>query len=48
VGEEAVLSSPTMPQGTSAALVTIEPQGPAGKRPTGPVALYGHRMTRLI
>jgi hypothetical protein len=46
-GEEAVLSSPTMPQGTSAALVTIEPAEVSAERPTGPVVLYGRDMIAL-
>jgi anti-sigma-K factor RskA len=47
-GEEGVLASPTMPHGTSAAMVTIEPMGSAGERPSGPVVLYGRNMAPLV
>jgi hypothetical protein len=46
-GDEAVLSSPTMPEGTTAAMVTIEPAEVAGDRPSGPVILYGRDMAAL-
>jgi hypothetical protein len=46
-GAEAVLSSPTMPEGTSAAMVTLEPVGRSGDRPSGPVVLYGSDFVRL-
>jgi hypothetical protein len=48
VGDEAVMSSPTMPLGTTAAIVTVEPAGQAPDRPTGPVALYGRHMAPLL
>lgn len=48
VGDEAVMSSPTMPEGTSAALVTVEPTGAPGERPTGPAVLYGKDMVALL
>lgn len=47
-GDEAVMSSPTMPKGTSAALVTVEPAGEPGARPTGPVVLYGRDIKPLV
>jgi len=47
-GDEAVMSSPTMPKGTSAALVTIEPAGDPGARPSGPVVLYGRDIKPLV
>jgi hypothetical protein len=47
-GDEAVMSSPTMPKGTSAALVTIEPAGEPGARPSGPVVLYGRDIKPLV
>jgi hypothetical protein len=47
-GNEAVMSSPTMPKGTSAALVTVEPAGELGKRPRGPVILYGRDIKPLV
>ena len=47
-GDEAVMSSPTMPKGTSAALVTIEPAGEPGARPSGPVVLYGRDIRPLV
>ncbi len=46
-GDEAVMSSPTMPAGTTAALITIEPTGVATERPQGPVVLYGRDMKPL-
>lgn len=46
-GDEAVMSSPTMPAGTTAALVTIEAAGVATARPQGPVVLYGRDMKPL-
>jgi hypothetical protein len=46
-GDEAVMSSPTMPEGTTAALVTVEPKGAAAERPKGPVVLYGRDMKPL-
>ncbi len=48
VGDEAVMSSTTMPRGASAALVTVEPTGAAGERPSGPVVLFGHDMAPLL
>ena len=47
VGDEAVMSSPTMPDGTSAAMVTIEPEGSTADRPSGPVALFGRKIAPL-
>lgn len=47
-GDEAVMSSPTMPKGTSAALITIEPAGEPGERPSGPVVLYGRNIKPLV
>lgn len=47
-GEEAVLTSPTMPLGTTAAVVTVEPVGTSPDRPSGPVVLYGNQMIRLL
>jgi len=47
-GDEAVMSSPTMPKGTSAALITVEPAGEPGKRPGGPVVLYGRDIKPLV
>ncbi len=47
-GDEAVMSSPTMPKGTSAALITVEPAGKPGKRPGGPVVLYGRDIKPLV
>ncbi|HEV8241205.1 MAG TPA: anti-sigma factor [Thermoanaerobaculia bacterium] len=47
-GSEAVMSSPTMPKGTSAALITIEPAGEPGARPSGPVVLYGRDIKPLV
>jgi len=47
-GEEGVLASPTMPSGTSAAMVTMEPLGATGERPSGPVVLYGRQITPLV
>jgi hypothetical protein len=46
--DEAVhLGSPTMPEGTTAALVTVEP--PDGRdQPTGPVVLYGDQLMRIL
>jgi len=46
--DEAVhLGSPTMPEGTTAALVTVEP--PDGRdQPTGPVVLYGDEVMRIL
>lgn len=47
-GEEAALTSPTMPEGTRAALVTVEPESSLGERPSGPVVLYGSELSRLL
>jgi hypothetical protein len=47
-GEEGVLASPTMPSGTSAAMVTMEPAGATGERPSGPVVLFGRQITPLV
>lgn len=44
---EIQLDSPTMPEGTTAALVTLEP--PEGRdRPSGPVVLYGDEVMRIL
>jgi anti-sigma-K factor RskA len=48
VGDEAVMSAPTMPHGTTAAIVTVEPAGQTLERPSGPVALYGRHMAPLL
>jgi hypothetical protein len=47
-GEEAVLTSPTMPSGTTAAVITVEPAAQPAERPTGPVVLYGNQMSPLL
>src|SRR6185503_15871413 len=47
VGDEAVMSSPTMPTGTTAALITVEPSSGAIERPQGPAVLYGRNMKPL-
>jgi len=47
-GGEAVMSSPTMPAGTSAAMITLEPAGEPGKRPSGPAVLYGRDIKPLV
>jgi hypothetical protein len=47
-GDEAVLTSPTMPEGTRAAVVTVEPEAGLGERPSGPVVLYGSELARLL
>jgi hypothetical protein len=46
-GEEAVLASPTMPAGTTAAVITVEPAAATPERPSGPVVLFGNQMTAL-
>lgn len=46
-GDEAVLASPTMPAGTTAAMVTMEAQGAIGERPSGPVVLHGNQFVKL-
>jgi hypothetical protein len=47
-GDEATMTSPTMPEGTSAALVTVEAAAGVGDRPSGPVVLYGSELARLL
>ena len=44
---EIQLGSPTMPEGTKAALITLEPPD-AGDRPAGPVVLYGDEVMRIL
>ena len=46
-GDEAVLTSPTMPVGTTAAMVTVEARGAIGERPSGPVVLHGKDFVKL-
>ena len=46
-GDEGVLTSPTMPAGTSAAMVTVEAEGAVRERPSGPVVLYGKEFRKL-
>ena len=46
-GDEAVLTSPTMPEGTTAAMVTMEARGAIGERPSGPVVLHGKDFVKL-
>src|SRR6185503_15489136 len=47
-GDEAVMTSPTMPAGTSAAMITLEPVGEPGARPAGPAVLYGRDIKPLV
>jgi hypothetical protein len=47
-GEEGVLTSPAMPEGTTAAVVTVEPVAQTPERPSGPVVLMGNQMRPLI
>ena len=47
-GTEGEMTSPTMPEGTQAAAVSVEPEGSLGERPTGPIVLYGSEMSRLL
>lgn len=46
-GDVVQLGSPTMPEGTTAVLVTIEPPEDR-ERPSGPVVLYGDELMRIL
>jgi anti-sigma-K factor RskA len=46
-GRRVELSSPTMPAGTTAVAITLEPRG-GMPRPTGPQVLFGDRLIEVL